>query len=93
MFDLFALGSLAGFNRDPTRLHRLGHFSDQVDLQEPVLERGAFHLDEIGQPELTPEGTAKDTLVEIGVVTFVSLAAAMTPISSGAKPAMANSML
>jgi hypothetical protein len=41
MFDLFALGSLARVNRDPTRLHRLGHFSDQVDLQKPVLERGA----------------------------------------------------
>ena len=57
MFDLLALGGEAGFDRDPAWLHRLRHLTHQVDLQKPVLERGALHLDVVGQAELTPERT------------------------------------
>jgi hypothetical protein len=39
VFDLLALGgSVAGFDRDPTRLHRLRHLAHQVDLQQTIFE-------------------------------------------------------
>ena len=74
--DLFALGgSVAGFNRDPAWLHCLRHLPHQVDLQKSVLERGSLHLDVVGQAKLTPERTAGDALVEILVLTLLTLTA------------------
>src|SRR5438034_11604539 len=76
VFYLLALGgSVAGFDRDPAWLHRLRHLTHQVDLQEPVLERGALHLNVVGQAELTPERAAGDALVEILVLTLPTLTA------------------
>src|SRR5207253_6114804 len=50
VFDLLALGgSVAGFDRDPAWLHRFRHLAHQVDLQKPVLKRGALHLDVVCQ--------------------------------------------
>ena len=96
MVDLFALGgSVAGFNRYPAWLHRLGHLAHQVDLQKPVLERGALRLDVVGQgassalPEELPSRNALvqafTRLVQMVDRTETPIAAISTRRTEGAK--------
>ena len=37
-----------GLDRDPARLQRLGKLAHQVDVQQPLVERRARHLDVVG---------------------------------------------
>jgi hypothetical protein len=46
------------------RLHRLGHFADQIDHQQAVFQPGALDADEIGQFEATLETALRDAEVE-----------------------------
>ena len=43
---------------DPTGLHPVRHASDEIDMEQPVFERGALHLDVIGEIETPFEGLA-----------------------------------
>ena len=72
---LVVLAGDAGLDLDPARLHGFRQLSYQVDVQQPILERCAFHLDVVGEIELAPERTAGDALVEVRVITLVRLAA------------------
>src|SRR5450759_733688 len=76
MLDLLVVGSRnAGLDLDPARLHCLRHLADQIDLQQPVLERGALHLDVVGEVKLTPKRTRGNPLIEVLVITLLGLAA------------------
>ena len=66
MLDLFIV--LAGIDRNLTRLHRLGELPHQIDLQKSALERGALHLDVVGEVEDAPERTCRDAMVEVLVL-------------------------
>src|SRR5450631_3146547 len=60
---------------DPPRLHRLRDFPEQLDLQQAVLERGAPHLDIVGEVELPLEGPRGNAPIEIFVLGPVRLVA------------------
>src|SRR5205807_1955495 len=55
---------LAVADRDLARLLGLGDFTDQVDVQETVLQRSALDLDEVGELEDALEGTRRDPLIK-----------------------------
>src|SRR5205807_1021520 len=71
--DLFASGGLrldlgvdqlAIADWNLPRLLGLGNLPDQVDVQQAVLQRGAFHLDKVGELEYALECARRDALVE-----------------------------
>src|ERR1700721_3043188 len=45
---------------DPPRLHGLGDFADQIDLEQAVVEARALHLDVVRQVELPLEVPSRD---------------------------------
>src|SRR3954454_21856176 len=53
-----------GVDRDLARLLRLGNLADEVDVKQPVLERGVLHLHEIGKLECALESTRGDAAVQ-----------------------------
>src|SRR4029078_1250711 len=57
------------------RLHRLGNFPEQLDLQQAVLERGAPHLDIVSKVELSLERPGGNAPIQIFVLGFFSLVA------------------
>src|SRR3954463_6163018 len=68
-----ALGSLglenlglrfAVSDRNLARLFRLGDLADELDVQEPILELRAGHLDVIGKLEAAFERAGRDALIE-----------------------------
>src|SRR5205823_1759678 len=50
---------------DGARLQRLGHLADQFDMQQPVVEAGADHLDGLGQLEAPLEGAPGDAAMQV----------------------------
>ena len=68
-------GLAAVIDRDLPRLHGLGEFADQLDLQQTVLKRSVLHLDVLRQAKDSAEGTRRDTLVKVLAVAFIGLAA------------------
>ena len=71
LFDLLVV--VAGADGDPTRLHRLRHLPDQVDLQKTGIKGGPLNLDVVSQVENPPEGSRRDALVKILMFGFVGL--------------------
>src|SRR5689334_996642 len=57
-FDRLAV--LGALDADGPRLHRLGNFAHEIDVQQAVLQRGGLHLDEIGESEYPLEGPRGD---------------------------------
>src|SRR5215204_2806793 len=72
LLDLLVV--VAGVDLDPARLHGFRHLAHEVDLQQSAVERGALHLDVVGQVELAPERTRRDALVEVLVIALLGLA-------------------
>src|ERR1700730_3846010 len=60
----FPFFRLSAADRDHARLLRLGDLTHQIDVQEPVVERGAFDLDVIRELERALEGTRRDALIK-----------------------------
>src|SRR4029077_4420410 len=54
-FELIHVAGRCAVDGNSPRLHRLGNFPEQLDLQQAVLERGAPHLDIVGEIELSLE--------------------------------------
>src|SRR5690606_32164539 len=50
---------------DLLRLHMLGHFTPEIDIQKTVLKACAQDLDGLGQPEAAFESSARNTAIEI----------------------------
>jgi hypothetical protein len=63
-----------GVDRNLTRLQGFWNLTQKVDLEHAVFERSTFHLDVLGQIELTPERTPRDALVKIPVRALAGLA-------------------
>src|SRR6476659_3937351 len=74
-FELMHVAGRCAVDGNSPRLHRLGNFPEQLDLQQAVLERGAPHLDIVGEIELSLERPGGNALIQIFVVGFVSLVA------------------
>ena len=53
-----------GFDGDGSRLHRLGHFAHQIDVQQAVDHFGAGHFDVIGEVKAPLKGARGDPAVE-----------------------------
>src|SRR4051794_17578828 len=65
-----------GIDGNSPRLHGFRDFPDQFDLQQAVLERGAVHLNIIGQVKLPlerPRGNAPVEIFAFGSVRLISL--------------------
>src|SRR5262249_11646652 len=60
-------------DRDAARLHRLGDLAHEIDVQQPVLERGAPDLDVLGELEHALERARRDALVEHLALLLVGL--------------------
>ena len=61
---------------DPPRLHGLGNFPDQFDLEQAVVEGRVLDLDVVGQVELPLERAGRDAAVQVfafGLFGFVAL--------------------
>jgi len=56
---------------DRKRLHGLRYFPHQVDLQKSAFERGALHLDIVGEVEDAAERACRDALVEVLMLAFL----------------------
>src|SRR5687767_11864315 len=69
------VGAEAVADRDSARLHRLRHFAQQLDLEQAVLERSAFCLDEVGEAEAALEVSRGNSLVQELLILPGSLAA------------------
>jgi hypothetical protein len=50
-------------NRDLLGFHRLGHFADQLDHEQPIGQIGAVNTDEVGQLEAALEAAIGDAKV------------------------------
>jgi hypothetical protein len=66
----FRAGAIDG---DLTRLHRLWHFAEQLDLQNTVVKGRASNLHVISKAELALEHARGNAAVQILVFDFVSL--------------------
>ena len=55
------LGRGAGADRDRPRPHALRQVPHQVDVEQPVLEVGALHLDVVGKLEAPLEAAGRDS--------------------------------
>ena len=71
----FELMDVAAVDGDPPRLHGLGDFPDQFDLEQPVVERGVLDLDVVGQVELPLEMSGRDAAIQELALGFLGLAA------------------
>jgi hypothetical protein len=67
LFSRTGAPGAAALDLDGARLHRLRHLAGELDMQEPVLERGAGHLDEVGELEAALERAARDPAMEIAL--------------------------
>ena len=65
----------AAFDGDPSRLHGLRDFPDQLDLQQAVVERSILDQDVVGQVELPLEVPGRDTAVQVLAVRLFGLVA------------------
>jgi hypothetical protein len=54
-FELMHVVGRRAVDGNLPRLHRLGDFPEQLDLQQAVLERGTLHLDIVSKVELSLE--------------------------------------
>src|SRR4051812_25622738 len=75
-FELMHVAGRRGIDGDSPRLHGFRDFPDQFDLEQSVLERGAVHLNIIGQVKLPlerPRGNAPVEIFAFGPVRLVSL--------------------
>ena len=57
------------------RLHLLRNAPDQIDVEQPIFERGALDLDVVGQIEAPLERARRDTLVQVLGIALVLLPA------------------
>src|SRR5690606_15758789 len=64
LVDGLVLDRLGAVDGDLAGLLALGQFALELDVQEPVLERGAGHLDILGELEAQLEGALGDAAVE-----------------------------
>src|SRR5262249_7034875 len=60
-------------NLDLARLLRLGNLAYEIDVQEPVHQRGAGDLDVVGKLEAALESAGRDALIEHLALLLVSL--------------------
>src|SRR6476659_2544719 len=74
-FELMHVAGRCAVDGNSPRLHRLGNFPEQLDLQQDVLERGAPHLDIVGEIELSLERPVVNAPIQIFVFGRVSLVA------------------
>src|SRR3954454_23722546 len=75
-FELMHVAGRRGIDGNSPRLHGFRDFPDQFDLEQAVLERGAVHLNIIGQVKLPlerPRGNAPVEIFAFGPVRLVSL--------------------
>src|ERR1700748_996619 len=77
MLDGAAVSALTnGFRArdfDPPRLHRLGQFALQLDLQQTLIERRALHLDEVGKIEAALERATGNAVIEIFTLVLLGI--------------------
>jgi hypothetical protein len=52
-------------NGDPTRLHSLGDFSNQLDLEQAIIEGRTLYLNVISQAELPFELASGDAAIQV----------------------------
>ena len=69
------VGSRRAVDGDPPRLHGLGNFPDQFDLEQAVVEGRALDLDVVRQVELALEVPGRDAPVEELALGLLGLAA------------------
>jgi len=72
-------------DRDPARLHGFRDFTDQLDLEQAVVERGALDLDVIRQIELSLEVARRDAAIEEIALGLLGLALSFA-IAESANP-------
>src|SRR5690606_32997640 len=70
---LLDLRRRAGADRDRPRTHPLRKVPHQVDVEEPVLEVGALHLDMIGELEPALEAAGRDAAVQVAPLALALL--------------------
>ena len=58
-FLIHDLGASVAVDGNAPWLHRLRYLANKVDLEQPILERGAGHLDMVGELEDPLKGTAQ----------------------------------
>src|SRR5882762_1452726 len=74
-FELMNVSSWRAINANPPRLHGLGDFPDQFDLEQAIVEGSALHLHVIGKAELSFELSGRDAPVKEFTLGLFGLAA------------------
>src|ERR1700688_3784452 len=74
-FELMHVAGWCAVDGNSPRLHRLGDFPEQLDLQKAIIKRGAPHLDIVGEIELPLEGPGRNTPIQIFMLGIVGLVA------------------
>ena len=69
------VGRRRAIDGDPPRLHGLGDFPDQFDLEQAVVEGCILDLDVVGQVELPLEVAGRDAAIQELALGFLGLAA------------------
>src|SRR3954454_14889062 len=83
-FGLENLGlRLAVSDRNLARLFRLGDLTDELDVQETVLELRAGYLDVIGKLEAAFERAGRDALIEHLTLVLFALLLLLAPDGEG----------
>ena len=83
LFDL--AGSIGVPDRNTPRLHRVGHFANQIDDQQAVLERGLLDLHIVGEVEHPPERPGGDAVIQVFALFGVGLLALDDQLFFGAQ--------
>ena len=74
-FDLRDVARRGAADGNPTRRHRLGDLTLQINDEQPVLEARALDFDVVGERELPFEITGRDAAVQEGLALLLTLVA------------------